>query len=89
MFDFLDKLREKPEAYRFRFAILSAATLTGIILFVYISIQFVKINDSSKKIAEEEMQSPFSSIQSGAAGFLKESKSKIDELREIVAPLIK
>lgn len=88
MFDFLDKLREKPEAYRFRLVILSAVTLTGIILFIYISIQFVKIDDSSKKVVEEDIQSPFSSIQSGVAGFLKEGKSKIDELRDIAAPFI-
>lgn len=89
MFDFLERLREKPDAYRFRFALLSAAVVTGIILFIYISIQIIKIDDSSKKVVEEEIQSPFSSIQSGVTEFLKEGKSKIDELRDIAAPLIK
>ena len=89
MFNFIDRLREKPEDYRVRFVILSATVVTGIILFLYVSIQFVKIDNSTKKVAEEEIKSPFSSIRSGATGFLKEGKSKIDELRDIAKPLLK
>ena len=87
MFNFIDRLREKPEAYRVRFVILSAVVVTGIILFLHVSIQLIKIDDSTKKVAEEEIKSPFSSIRSGATGFLKEGKSKIDELRGVAKPL--
>lgn len=88
MFDFIDRLRGKPEEYRVRFVILSSAVVTGIILFTYVSIQLIRIDNSSNIVAEEKVKSPFSSIQSAATGFLKEGKSKIDELRGMAKPIL-
>ena len=89
MFDFIDRLREKPEEYRVRFVILSSVVVTGIIFFTYVSIQFIRIDNSSNIVAEEKIKSPFSSIRSGVTGFLKEGKGRIDELRGIAKPLLK
>ena len=83
MFDYLDRLRTRPEAYRLRVTILVAGVITAIIFFVWVTTLSVRLFgvDEAIKVANEE-PSPFKTFQEGLSAATEGLFKQFESLRE-------
>lgn len=81
MFDFIDRVRAKPESYRVWVAIVTAVVITFCIVGLWLlTLDF----DTSGKAPVARGQggtSPFATIQSGFTQFLDEGAAQFDAFR--------
>lgn len=64
MWDFLDRLREKPESVRFQIAIVTAALITGVIVLIWFSSFSLQFGLADEEKTQEE-PSPLEGVTSG------------------------
>ena len=86
MFEYLEKLRQKPEGAKKRFAFLTAFTISGIIFVVWLSVIYPDLTEQKKrddKVKNLE-SSPLSSfIENVSYGFGQIGKS-FDGIKETI-----
>ncbi len=82
MFDWLDKLREKPESMRFKVAILAAFAVTFVIFLIWLSILTLRFEGSIGKDGEtaSETISPLSVFRKNISQVFKNG---IDDIKNI------
>lgn len=83
MFDYLDRLRTRPEAYRFRVTIMAAGVITAIIFFVWVttlSVRLFGVEDTAEVVKEEP--SPFKTFQEGLGAATAGLWNQFESLRE-------
>ena len=83
MFDYLDRLRTRPEAYRLRVMILVACFITAVICFLWVTTLSVRLFgvDETVKVANEEL-SPFKTFQEGLSTATEGLFKQFESLRE-------
>lgn len=82
MFDLLERLREKPKAYRVRVAIISALVLTVVIVGSW----FLTLDlGNGKKMAEERVDgpSPFATLKGGFSQFFDEGAAQYGAFKSL------
>jgi len=86
-FDLLDRLREKPESYRFRVAIIVAFVATLVIASVWVlTLDFGGGTGRAVSVPAEDGAggaSPFETIWESFSGVFKESSQQFDELQDV------
>ena len=83
LFDYLDELRAKPESHRLRIAISSAAVITGVIFFVWITTLAVRFSTSGEVTgAPERNSSPFKTLQEQLGAVTESAYSQFEQIRE-------
>ena len=78
MFDKLERLREKPEAYRMKIAFITAASIAGVIFLIWLSVIGVRFNNKAEISRENEL---FAEVKQGFSGVFKTGKSQFDEVK--------
>jgi len=81
MLDFLDRLREKPEGYRARVAVLVAGVVTAVIALMWLfTLNFS--GDTNATISKEPSSpSPFATLQDGLAGLFEEGVQQFEGIQ--------
>ncbi len=89
--DFLETLRQKPEATRKRIVFISAFVFTGVVFFVWLSVMTVTLTDAVSVPSEElsggvidEYVPAFDDVQEDLRRFMEEGRSVFGQQ---VAPL--
>ena len=82
MFDFLEKLRQKPEAVRVRYAVIFAALVTGLIFLVWLSVLGVRLSNSPASDAVLQGSSPFGTLKESVGSFFEAGREQIEGVRE-------
>ncbi|HEX9609035.1 MAG TPA: hypothetical protein VGA06_02395 [Candidatus Paceibacterota bacterium] len=82
MLDFLDRLREKPEAYRMRIAVVAAAVITACIVGVWF-LTFDLGNAEQKVKSNENNPSPLATFRDTFSQFADESTLQFNAMRSL------
>ena len=79
MFDFLENLRSKSEAYRMRIVFIGAATVTGIIFFAWLLATILTYTSTERRDLNSENPSAFSEISTNLSIILDSRKAQLDD----------
>lgn len=77
MFTYLETLRSKPEAYRMRMVFVGAATVTGIIFFVWLLATIFTYTSTEGRDLNSENPSTFSEISTNLSIILDSGKAQL------------
>jgi len=86
MFDFLEKLREKPERVKKQVAFIVALSISGIIFVVWLSVIFPSWRSSQVETQSSE-PSPLASFTSTFSSGLSDISSQFSKIKNIVSSL--
>lgn len=86
MLNFVERLRQKPKAVRAQIVFVSAATITGIIFFIWLSVISVQFGSIAPlEVERREVQSDdrtsFSDIQEDISALFDLGKTELQELQ--------
>jgi len=83
LLDYLDKLRDKPEAHRLRIALTTAAVITGVIFFVWLTTLPVRFSEPEHTAGMQEKDvSPFATLLEQLETATKSAYQQFEQLRE-------
>ncbi|MDP6388030.1 MAG: hypothetical protein QGG63_02040 [Candidatus Pacebacteria bacterium] len=82
MENFLNKLRQKPEAYRMRIAFTISASVAGIIFLVWLSVLGVKFKNNESTATAENSEPAFAEFREEFAGAYEMGKAQFKEAEE-------
>lgn len=78
----IEKLREKPEAYRKRIAFIIAISIAGIIFLIWLSVLGVKFRNSETIVSDVKKESLFAEAQKGFSEILATGNTHFDEVKK-------
>jgi hypothetical protein len=83
MFDYLDRLREKPENVRFKIAISIAAFVTLVIFLVWLSVISMNSSSGDEDIVrnDTEVQSQISIFRENLSDVIDGGKGGVEKIR--------
>ena len=81
MLNTIEKLREKPEPYRMRVAFVVAASISGIIFVVWLSVVGVRFNGGDERISEQEGPSLVAGVKEGFSEVFESGREQFDDSR--------
>lgn len=87
MFYFIEKLRDKPEAYRVRVVFIGATVVTGTIFLIWLFATIFLFKNDPIDIPRSKNPSFFSEMSTQFSIILDTGKAKINDIRNsIISP---
>jgi len=77
----IERLREKPEAYRKRIAFIVATSIAGVIFLIWLSVLGVRLGSDKKAVKEEEKAGLFAEVKQGFSGIFETGKEHFDNTK--------
>jgi hypothetical protein len=91
MFDFLENLRRKPEAVRFRIAVFSATCITTLIVVLWLPIAVHRMDTALTRDRTvqtfSDVREPFAEFSASFSAEVEEGKSELEEFERAIETL--
>lgn len=88
MLNTIEKLREKPEAYRMKVALIVAASIAGIIFMVWISVLGVRFSNSEERISEQKASSLIGDVRGEFSEVFETGKERFEETKREIEDML-
>lgn len=82
MLNIIEKLREKPKAYRIRVAFTFAAVVSGIIFLVWLSALGVRFGNMNEDVSRQNESSLYKEVKEGLSGTFETGRTRINETKK-------